>query len=85
LGPGYETFYNKRTTKKFILLADGWFKGHPFEIRKGGLGGVEGALADLKAGKASAVKYVFRVEYRVWKRKMENSEVAVKMTTLKRI
>ncbi|TVY21582.1 Trans-enoyl reductase fsr4 [Lachnellula arida] len=43
-------------------LADGWFKGHPFEIRKGGLDGVEDALADLKAGKASAVKYVFRVE-----------------------
>ncbi|TVY27299.1 Trans-enoyl reductase [Lachnellula hyalina] len=43
-------------------LADGWFKGHPYEIRKGGLDGVEGALADLKAGKASAVKYVFRVE-----------------------
>jgi NADPH2:quinone reductase len=42
-------------------LQEGWFSGHPFEVRPGGLGGVEGALKDLKAGKASAVKYVFRI------------------------
>ena len=42
-------------------LEDGWFKGHPFEVRPGGLAGVGDALADLKAGKARAVKYVFRV------------------------
>jgi NADPH2:quinone reductase len=42
-------------------LAQGWFSGHPYEVRKGGLGAVEGALKDLEAGKASAVKYVFRI------------------------
>ncbi|KAF3902212.1 Zeta-crystallin [Orbilia brochopaga] len=42
-------------------LAEGWFKAHPYEIVPGGLNGVEGAIKDLKAGKASAVKYVFRV------------------------
>jgi NADPH:quinone reductase-like Zn-dependent oxidoreductase len=43
-------------------LAKGWFKGHPFEVVDGGLRGIEGALRNLKAGKASAVKYVFRIE-----------------------
>ncbi|GKZ51237.1 hypothetical protein AbraIFM66951_005284 [Aspergillus brasiliensis] len=42
-------------------LQDGSFSGHPFEIRPGGLEGVEDALKDLKAGKASATKYVFRI------------------------
>lgn len=42
-------------------LAQGWFTGHPVEVRKGGLGGLEGALKDLEAGKASAVKYVVRI------------------------
>ncbi|KAJ5378113.1 uncharacterized protein N7496_005522 [Penicillium cataractarum] len=42
-------------------LAQGWFSGHPFEVRPGGLNGVEGALRDLEAGKASAVKYVVRI------------------------
>ena len=42
-------------------LAKGWFKGHPYEVVPGGLGGVERALKDLKEGKASAVKYVFRI------------------------
>ncbi|CAG8074422.1 unnamed protein product [Penicillium salamii] len=42
-------------------LAQGWFSGHPTEVRKGGLGGLEGALKDLEAGKASAVKYVVRI------------------------
>lgn len=42
-------------------LAQGWFTGHPSEVRKGGLGGLEGALKDLEAGKASAVKYVVRI------------------------
>lgn len=42
-------------------LAKGWFKGHPYKVREGGLNGVEGALKDLEAGKASAVKYVFRI------------------------
>lgn len=42
-------------------LAKGWFSGHPYEVRKGGLGGLEGVLKDLEAGKASAVKYVMRI------------------------
>lgn len=43
-------------------LAKGWFQGHPYEVRKGGLNGVEGALRDLEAGKTSAVKYVMKIE-----------------------
>lgn len=43
-------------------LQRGYFKGHPFEVRKGGLNGIQSALQDLKDGKASAVKYVFRLE-----------------------
>jgi len=42
-------------------LQEGWFKGHPYEVVPGGLGGVEGALKNLKEGRASAVKYVFRI------------------------
>lgn len=42
-------------------LIDGWFKGHPAEVVPGGLNGVQTALRDLKDGKASAVKYVFRI------------------------
>ncbi|KAF3398205.1 Protein TOXD [Penicillium rolfsii] len=42
-------------------LAQGWFSGHPYEVRPGGLNGIEGALRDLKGGKASAVKYVVRI------------------------
>ncbi|CAL5873962.1 uncharacterized protein PFLUO_LOCUS8247 [Penicillium psychrofluorescens] len=42
-------------------LAQGWFSGHPYEVRPGGLAGLEGALQDLKAGKASAIKYVVRI------------------------
>ena len=42
-------------------LQEGWFKGHPYEIMPGGLDGIEGALKNLKDGKASAVKYVFRI------------------------
>ena len=42
-------------------LKEGWFKPRPHEVVPGGLGGVEQALANLKAGKASAIKYVFRI------------------------
>ncbi|KAJ5083949.1 hypothetical protein NUU61_008528 [Penicillium alfredii] len=42
-------------------LAQGWFSGHPYEVRPGGLAGLEEALQDLRAGKASAVKYVVRI------------------------
>ncbi|KAI4085821.1 MAG: hypothetical protein LQ344_008103 [Seirophora lacunosa] len=43
-------------------LQEGWFRGHPHEVVPGGLAGVGGALRSLKEGKASAVKYVFRLE-----------------------
>ncbi|KAI1167080.1 GroES-like protein [Nemania serpens] len=42
-------------------LAEGWFKGQPQIVVPGGLGGVQEALENLKAGKANAVKYVFRI------------------------
>jgi NADPH2:quinone reductase len=40
---------------------EGSFSGHPYEVRPGGLQGVEKALKDLKDGKNSASKYVFRI------------------------
>jgi NADPH:quinone reductase len=42
-------------------LQEGWFSGHPFEIVPGGLEGVERGLRNLREGKASALKYVYRV------------------------
>jgi len=42
-------------------LQEGWFSGHPYEVVRGGLNGVEKALADLKAGKNSATKYIFKI------------------------
>lgn len=42
-------------------LLEGWFKPQRTEVRPGGLAGVQGGLRDLKDGKASAVKYVFRI------------------------
>ena len=42
-------------------LREGWLTPHPHEVVEGGLDGVEEALTRLKAGKASAVKYVLRV------------------------
>jgi hypothetical protein len=42
-------------------LQDRSFSGHPYEIRPGGLAGVEQALRDLRDGKASAMKSVFRI------------------------
>jgi NADPH:quinone reductase len=42
-------------------LREGWFSGHPHEVVAGGLGGVVEGLNNLKDGKASAVKYVYRV------------------------
>jgi len=42
-------------------LNEGWFKGQRTEVVPGGLGGVQKALEDLKAGNASGVKYVFRI------------------------
>jgi hypothetical protein len=42
-------------------LQEGWFQAQRTEVVPGGLGGVETALQNLKDGKASAVKYVFRI------------------------
>lgn len=43
-------------------LQEGWFKAHPHQVVPGGLNGIEEALKNLMNGKASAVKYVFRIE-----------------------
>ena len=43
-------------------IFEGKFKPNLVKLVSGGLGAVEGALNDLKAGKASAEKYVIRVQ-----------------------
>ncbi|KAI2601937.1 GroES-like protein [Hypoxylon sp. NC1633] len=42
-------------------LYEGWFKPQPQEVVPGGLKGIQQALENLKAGKANAIKYVFRI------------------------
>lgn len=42
-------------------LETGWFRGHPHTNVPGGLCSVGKILADLKSGKASAIKYVFSI------------------------
>jgi NADPH2:quinone reductase len=42
-------------------LAEGFFSPHPHEVIPGGLEGVETGLRNLKDGKASGVKYVFKI------------------------
>lgn len=42
-------------------LEEGWFKPQPQEVVPGGLGGVQTGLQNLKDGKASAVKYIFKI------------------------
>jgi NADPH2:quinone reductase len=42
-------------------LAEGWFAPHPHEVVPGGLEGVETGLKNLKEGKNSGVKYVFKI------------------------
>lgn len=42
-------------------LKEGWLAPHPHDVVPGGLGGIQTGLSDLKEGKASAVKYVFRI------------------------
>ncbi|KAH6999309.1 chaperonin 10-like protein [Ilyonectria destructans] len=42
-------------------LQEGWFRPHPHQVVPGGLGGLQKALEDLKAGKASATKSVVRI------------------------
>jgi len=43
-------------------LKEGWLKPHPYEVVPGGLKGIPEALTNLREGKASAVKYVFKIE-----------------------
>lgn len=43
-------------------LREGWLQGHPHQVIPGGLEGVGTGLNMLKEGKASAVKYVYRIE-----------------------
>ncbi|KIW17957.1 hypothetical protein PV08_05152 [Exophiala spinifera] len=43
-------------------LKEGWLNGHPHEVIPGGLRGVQKGLENLGDGKASAVKYVYRIE-----------------------
>ncbi|KAI8941880.1 hypothetical protein NX059_003076 [Plenodomus lindquistii] len=45
----------------FRMMMEGKFAAHPHEVIPGGLAGVSSALQNLKAGKASAVKYVFKI------------------------
>ena len=42
-------------------LEVGWLRGHPYRVVAGGLRAVPTILEDLKAGKPSASKYVFRI------------------------
>ncbi|KAJ4180056.1 hypothetical protein NW755_012096 [Fusarium falciforme] len=42
-------------------LAEGWFRGHPFEVIDHGLDGLETALGLLEGGKLSAKKAVLRI------------------------
>ncbi|KAI2782514.1 GroES-like protein [Daldinia loculata] len=42
-------------------LQEGWFKAQPQVVVPGGLGGIQEALDNLKAGKANGIKYVFRI------------------------
>ncbi|KAH8645503.1 zinc-binding oxidoreductase-like protein ToxD [Xylariales sp. PMI_506] len=44
------------------LLEDGRLDAHPYEVIPGGLDGVLTGLQKLRDGKASAVKYVYRIE-----------------------
>ena len=48
---------------RYIALGveQGWFKPQPQEEIPGGLNGVQEGLRNLKEGKASAVKYVFKI------------------------
>lgn len=63
-GPEGEFLSDLMLTESYhvlTLMQEGWFSGHPYEVVAGGLGGVQTALENLKEGKASAVKYVFRI------------------------
>ncbi|GME27594.1 alcohol dehydrogenase-like protein [Neofusicoccum parvum] len=45
----------------FRKIAEGAFSAHPHQVVPGGLAGVAEGLTNLREGRASAVKYVFRI------------------------
>lgn len=52
--------------KKFVaisqkLVDDGVIKPHRLDVRKGGLDGIAGGLSDMKEGKVSAAKLVYKL------------------------
>lgn len=53
-------------TKLYKLFTEGakagWLEPRPYQVVKGGLNSVEQALKDLKAGKASAMKYIIKID-----------------------
>ncbi|KAF5563221.1 fusarubin cluster-oxidoreductase [Fusarium phyllophilum] len=51
---GFSTYFSRG-------LEDGWLKAHPQEVVPWGLEGIGKGLVDLKKGKASAVKYVYKI------------------------
>ena len=59
--PGGKEFGYVITRAFARLLETGKLKSHPFEVVPGGLDAVQIILDSLKAGKNSALKYVFRV------------------------
>jgi hypothetical protein len=46
----------------WFCIADFLVAKHPHEVARGGLGVIQQPLTNLKHGKASTVKYVFRIE-----------------------
>ncbi|KPI41785.1 Enoyl LovC [Cyphellophora attinorum] len=55
------TFGRKMSASLAQLLKDGRIQPRKYEVREGGLRGLDGALKDLRAGKNSAMSYVVRV------------------------
>jgi NADPH:quinone reductase-like Zn-dependent oxidoreductase len=42
-------------------LKEGWFKAQPTKVIPGGLGGVQKAMEELKAGRVNGIKQVFKI------------------------
>jgi threonine dehydrogenase-like Zn-dependent dehydrogenase len=64
--PGDARFGNREFGAMFfpyfgLGLAEGWFRGHPYEVVPGGLDGLQEALSVLEGGKLSASKLVLRI------------------------
>ena len=48
------------------LWAEGKWKAHPQQIEKGGLGGLEAGMKEMKEGRVRGVKLVYRVDETDW-------------------